>query len=814
MISLYSHKAAHGTDEKDEWVRKPALIVLLYEGIVAGVLDFDYAPASACIENRRVWMNVSQEGKSDIEFLREEELVNGLQMSSKSFQPITCYQISEKGKELVKRISRKEKEAVHEFVYARGTRELLAVEWDGRSYYLTSPNGYRRRSTITETEDVSYVSSAYIPQCLRYGGRPTLSNAHRAHESGSGGDGLMDELDEVITLNSVSIIVAEYIPFGANQIVQLNNNVGSTERVQGGFISPAIDDHAADTQIQMSPELTSVDILDYTLTNHINFEAEINFDNDGDDVVQVETFGVSLNAEGTCFYGLQVEAVMDRIKDNISLDHLSRVLVDVQQDSSAIVDAIISQYQRDLLNLVFLGDAENRNKVNLIIANEITPHLTAEEYMDKGEYENELKQVIGDTKAAYDISEHDTLIFGAYGLLVAGPNSRHHEPLLCAYLQFITIDIFLQNFYARIWILNDDMMTTNKIILEGDKDPKALNRIRYRICKLAKDIIMLEEILSYMLEALEIIEIPPEPPEQAGRSLYERLEIAGMRNQLVRRSIDLKKNIAGAHSFLDVLREMSSVVSETKMFMLNESVDLNTRKLCQLQDANERVAGSMQIVQGIWGGILAFNILDRITGPNWTTANGWFADYYNLLIRDNRLVWFLINMFLWIALGYLLYYIYIGNHFVKQGLTTIRLKVNRSVFLEKLQQYLRSKEHSYEERSYDDNNDIVKITYQDKLKRDWGGAKPTITFEYDERNNFLLTITVVYNRRQAKRALVFNATELREKIMGELNEAAVWDVDAEDKSVEDLAADKRASIQKILDEEDEENDAKEALKDK
>lgn len=32
------------------------------------------------------------------------------------------------------------------------------------------------------------------------------------------------------------------------------------------------------------------------------------------------------------------------------------------------------------------------------MANEITPHLTAEEYMDKGEYENELKQVIGDTK--------------------------------------------------------------------------------------------------------------------------------------------------------------------------------------------------------------------------------------------------------------------------------------------------------------------------------------------------------------------------------------------------------------------------------
>lgn len=55
--------------------------------------------------------------------------------------------------------------------------------------------------------------------------------------------------------------------------------------------------------------------------------------------------------------------------------------------------------------------------------------------MDKGEYENELKQVLGDTRAAYDISEHDTLVFGEHGILVAGPNSRHHEPLLVAFMQ-------------------------------------------------------------------------------------------------------------------------------------------------------------------------------------------------------------------------------------------------------------------------------------------------------------------------------------------------------------------------------------------
>ena len=79
------------TEEKDEWVRKQALIVLTYEGIVSGVLDYDYAPQSVSVQNRRIWMNVSQEGKSDVEFLREEELVNGLQIPSRSLQPLRAF---------------------------------------------------------------------------------------------------------------------------------------------------------------------------------------------------------------------------------------------------------------------------------------------------------------------------------------------------------------------------------------------------------------------------------------------------------------------------------------------------------------------------------------------------------------------------------------------------------------------------------------------------------------------------------------------------------------------------------------------------
>jgi hypothetical protein len=147
-------------------------------------------------------------------------------------------------------------------------------------------------------------------------------------------------------------------------------------------------------------------------------------------------------------------------------------------------------------------------------------------------------------------------------------------------------------------------------------------------------------------------------------------------------------------------------------------------------------------------------------------------------------------------------------------LTTIRLKVNRKIYIEKLQNFLRSKIHSYEERQYEDFNDIVKITYTDDLKKDWGGAKPTITIEFDERNAFLLTITVVYNRRQANKALVFTANELQEKIMDELNAMDVWDVKGEDRSHEDLAADKRAAIEKMIKEEVDNEEVRAAAADK
>ena len=111
--------------------------------------------------------------------------------------------------------------------------------------------------------------------------------------------------NETVILTSVFIhekCVCHYRIQGKVSISKLNFLL-IYERVQGGFISPEIDINSSETTVELSSELTSVEILDYTLAKHINFEAEIRFKEETC-VIQVKIFGISLNAERESFYGM------------------------------------------------------------------------------------------------------------------------------------------------------------------------------------------------------------------------------------------------------------------------------------------------------------------------------------------------------------------------------------------------------------------------------------------------------------------------------------------------------------------------------
>ena len=333
--------------------------------------------------------------------------------------------------------------------------------------------------------------------------------------------------------------------------------------------------------------------------------------------------------------------------------------------------------------------------------------------MDKGEYENELKQVLGDTRAAFDISEHDTLIFGSHGMLITGPAARSHEPLLCSFMQFNALDVFVRNFFNRLFLVNDAMTQLRRLINAYADDPQSMGKIHDRMQVLSDDIRMLGEILGYMAESLESCEIPPEPADVAGKALYSRLQIADIAGQLSMRVLDLKKIMDGVRQELAHMRHLAGIVAESRMYRLNESVHANTRQLVELNATGERTAATLQMLMFIFAGILAFAILDRLTGQ-WTVMDTqWFADFSNPLIRNYPIVWFGFSLFTWALVGWAVSSFLHYAVFLSGGVMRLRVRIMQRLLMDRFNIFLSNKPMLQEERNYDERNTVVYDSWEE-----------------------------------------------------------------------------------------------------
>ena len=85
-------RVAQDVDEEESCVRVLPLMVLLYESIIEGVFDFDYAPCPCIVSYKsraqRMWLNISQDGKAAIEEFTLKGFTKGIKLTSSDFLPI------------------------------------------------------------------------------------------------------------------------------------------------------------------------------------------------------------------------------------------------------------------------------------------------------------------------------------------------------------------------------------------------------------------------------------------------------------------------------------------------------------------------------------------------------------------------------------------------------------------------------------------------------------------------------------------------------------------------------------------------------
>ncbi|KAL7683674.1 putative GroES-like superfamily, polyketide synthase, enoylreductase domain-containing protein [Plasmopara halstedii] len=771
MLSRYA-VSARTKEEKESWIRQIPLLVLMYEGIAAGAINFDYAPAAMVIAQegrpKRIWMNTTQDGKSAIDDLREADLINGLKLSTKDYHSVTAFQVSFRGLQLLSQVSKELIAKVDSFIFAPKPyrRELLKIryipirdppdgltasetnvpawtytneshdnltsgvsgivpidtnkepEFNEEGRFILESIGYFRYSGVTETEDVSYVSSPFVPQCVRSleSHQQLSSNAHRALEAAGGQSNIRDTLSEAIVLANPVCLVGEWIPFGSNQIVALNERLGSMDRCQGGLFTSLIDDRPTDTQFEVPPGLTEVRILDYDPVRYINFEAEINFPED-DGIVQVENFGIHLNVDGTIFYGIKVDAILDKRADRISVDLLSRLLVDIHQDSSEIMNDLLSSYQTSLLDMVFLGDIANRGKFNMIMADQIDPFMPELEYMDRGDFENELKQVLGDIHCAYDIGDDSVLIVGRDGILIAGSASKRFEKVFISYFSLLCREMFLRSFFTRIFVLEELLKHIRELIFRAKEDPHHLVTIRGKLNQATNDLILFTDTMGYLLESLEVVKIPQKSANASEEEemIFSYLDLKKQHHDILLRARDLEKLVHGARYEIVNLRQMAEVLNTSELEDIFKLVEGNTKELADSSLTVEQCGSSLELVQVLLAGSFAFTLLDRIPGgslnvemPQWVNLT--FAK----TIIDVPLLFFVLNILWMVGCVYaLIRYKKSKTYDVEHGRRTLHIKVNKAIDIDNFEIFLNTRVLEKQESVSQLASEVRRVVWKD-----------------------------------------------------------------------------------------------------
>lgn len=775
IISKYSHQAEHANDT-ETWIRKLPLLVLVYEGIVEGLFDYDYAPTSVFISGRRVYINLTQEGRDHIDDLIEAEMCRSLRLATSDHQPVTAVQITQRGEAILRNMPASVKHEVQQFITAPDGKSLLSVMYRGDHFYL-SGGGHIIESTVTDIEDVSYVCSPYLPRCLLDPKKPMSSNAHRALESAIGESNVKDELDEAITLSRVVVLVGEYLPFGSNQMVELNEKLGTRDPIKGGSFCETTDECSIETNLEVPPGLTQVNINSHNKSHFVNLEAEVFFPED-EGIVQVEQIGIRYAVSGSTLYGLKVEAVQDRIMDTISLDNIARMMVDVAVDSSKITDSIINEHQRHLLDVVFAGHSRNRDKCVVFMAEDITPHMTAAKYRDGDRLENEIKQVIGDVQRTYDLTEIDVVIFGTKGVLFAGPEAFRHEPILLAYLSLRGRESFVVNFFNRLFVLDDQTKEVREAIAHFSEDPNSVSRIRSTLHKMHEDTLLLGETLHYLEQSMEedFLQALPHrdhPDFDTARRLFELLDIERTQESLGTRIVDVRKQVDATLSevlFLMAQCHNCGEILKRRVIQDTANMYIGVSEQMRRMDA---ASVSLDIMQWIFSGELAFKSIDRMTGE-WTLQDTWARQslFYGV-IWPNQMYIAIVAFVLWGIIGHIVLKSMRVTADRRTGMVSTRFRVQRSADLQQLKRYLASRGVLGEDIAESQTSLLTCYTWEENKRKDWLGYTATINLVVELKHRFIQSATVRVVRPASAPAKLF-PRDLRRILLTAMEEARVF----------------------------------------
>jgi len=162
VIDAYTRE---GHEDNPVWVKELPLMAIIYQGIVKRIFrDYDYSPWSVpMLDGTREWLNISREGKDDLEDLLNLRMLSILRVSTSQYGFVTAYRLTESGQEKINDATESIRQETMALIH-HTCGDLYSIVMNGSEIsFRCDPCNFDEEILIGEIEDIPYTTKAYLP---------------------------------------------------------------------------------------------------------------------------------------------------------------------------------------------------------------------------------------------------------------------------------------------------------------------------------------------------------------------------------------------------------------------------------------------------------------------------------------------------------------------------------------------------------------------------------------------------------------------------------------------------------------------------
>ena len=551
--------------------------------------------------------------------------------------------------------------------------------------------------------------------------------------------GIRDELKEIIFLKHPSIIISEWIPFGNNQIAALNYKLGSLDRLKSTLLTTLVDEFPEQSIFESDPIHSRVVVHDFDLTRYAEFSAKVDIP-EAEGIVQEEEFAVHVSEQGLVVFALDLVEV-NGLANQVSLDKLTRVNADLIMDSSNILDTLLTHNQIRILDVMYRGKSHNRGKFVMAIGREIEPHLnSALDYRDGEEHQNELEQVIGTLEEAETLKDGSFIFFGTLGSIFITKNLEVYEDFIGLYALVRALDIFMDEYFARLWLGWDEALRIRGWILEeSERDPNIVTRAKEALSQVGADGVILEALMQYLSETINFtkhqIEYIFKNTTPAQHEFAEKINIKRFFDRVESRIDDAEKVVEGLKREVAGLQSVVATLSDKQMKRVYDAIQDSTRSTEEVLVASERSSHALTIIEVVVAGTLALAFFEVLG----------IIDLFQTLFLSAHAIVFILALGSWALVAGLLFGAmqYLTKR--SEPHLAMNIRFDQPITVSHLESYLDGKPVTSRISKHDGISEVMKVTWSESDKEHWLGEEPTLSITYDAKNSYLLSFAAEFD---------------------------------------------------------------------